>query len=186
MFQENVVQISEPAISRFFFANTRISWLWFLVRLYVGWEWVVAGWDKIINPAWVGAQAGSAIQGFLTGAAQKAVGAHPAVAGWYAYFLNSVAIPHSVFFSYFVAFGEAAVGLGLILGAFTGIAAFFGILMNFNYIFAGTISTNPLLLLIQLFLILAWRNAGWWGLDRFLLPYLGVPWQPGKVFVRQQ
>jgi thiosulfate dehydrogenase [quinone] large subunit len=84
---------------------------------------------------------------------------------------------HPIFFSYLITFGELAVGVGLILGAFTGIAAFFGILMNFNYLFAGTVSINPLLLLIELFLVLAWRNAGWLGLDRWLLPYLGVPWQ---------
>jgi thiosulfate dehydrogenase [quinone] large subunit len=31
-------------------------------------------------------------------------------------------------------------------------------------------------------LILAWRNAGYYGVDRYLLPALGTPWQPGKVF----
>lgn len=51
-----------------------------------------------------------------------------------------------------------------------------------RFLFAGTTSINPLLLLIELFLVLAWRNAGWLGLDRWLLPWLGVPWQPGKAF----
>ena len=31
-------------------------------------------------------------------------------------------------------------------------------------------------LLAALLLILAWKVAGWWGLDRFLLPALGTPW----------
>jgi thiosulfate dehydrogenase [quinone] large subunit len=30
--------------------------------------------------------------------------------------------------------------------------------------------------------VLAWRNAGWIGLDRALLPALGTPWQPGRIF----
>jgi len=171
------IEIPEPPLSRFAFSDTRFAWIWALVRLYVGWEWLMAGWEKVTGTAWVDAQAGSALQGFLNGALQKASGAHPSVSGWYVYFINNIALPHPVFFSYLVTYGEVAVGLGLILGAFTGIAAFFGVFMNFNYLFAGTISVNPLLLLIQLFLILAWRNAGWLGLDRFLLPKIGVPWK---------
>ena len=29
---------------------------------------------------------------------------------------------------------------------------------------------------------LAWRVAGWWGLDRWLLPAIGVPGYPGTAF----
>ena len=177
MSNEKIVEIPEPPFSRFLFSDTRIAWIWLLLRLYVGYEWFMAGWGKITNAQWVGSQTGSAISGFLQGALKNASGAHPAVSGWYAYFIDTVALAHPVFFSYLVTFGELAVGAGLILGAFTGIAAFFGVLMNFNYLFAGTVSINPLLLLIQLFLILAWRTAGWFGLDRFLLPRLGVPWK---------
>ena len=176
------VEISEPKISRFIFSDTRFAWVWLLLRLYVGYQWIMAGWGKVTSAAWVGPQAGSAIKGFLAGALQNAAGSHPAVSGWYAYFINNAAIIHPIFFSYLITFGELAVGLGLILGVFTGIAAFFGVLMNFNYLFAGTVSINPLLLFIQLFLILAWRNAGWLGLDRWLLSSLGVPWQKGKLF----
>lgn len=176
------VEIPEPKVSRFVFSDTRFSWVWLLLRLYVGYQWITAGWEKVTNAAWVGPQAGSAMKGFLAGAIQNASGSHPAVSAWYAYFVNNFAILHPIFFSYIVTFGELAVGLGLILGAFTGIAAFFGAFMNFNYLFTGAVSINPLLLLIQLFLVLAWRNAGWLGLDRFILPALGVPWQKGKLF----
>lgn len=178
------VEIPEPKLSKFLFADARVAWVWLFLRIYVGWEWFMAGWAKVINPVWTGPQAGAAVKGFLMGALQKTAGAHPDVSGWYAGFLSSVAIPHAAFFSYLVAYGEVIVGVALILGAFTGIAAFFGAFMNLNYLFAGTVSTNPLLLLIQLFFILAWRNAGWWGLDRWLLPALGVPWQPGETLRR--
>ena len=87
--------------------------------------------------------------------------------------------------SYFVAFGEALVGLGLIVGLFTGIAAFFGGLMNANYLMAGTVSTNPLLFILATWLVLAWRVAGYWGLDRWALPLLGVPGAPGTLFQRE-
>jgi thiosulfate dehydrogenase (quinone) large subunit len=171
------VVIPEPKLAKFLFADTRVAWVWLLLRLYVGYEWVMAGWEKAMSAAWVGSHAGTALQGFLSAAVAKASGANPAVQGWYAAFINGVALPHAVIFSYLVTFGELAVGAGLVLGAFTGIAAFFGAFMNLNYLFAGTVSVNPLLLLIELFLILAWRNAGWLGLDRWLLPWLGVPWE---------
>ena len=185
MSMKQQVEIPEPKVSRFLFADTRFAWFWLIVRLYVGYQWLEAGWAKLNNPAWAGASAGSAITGFLNGALGKTGGAHPDVSGWYAAFVQHVALPNAAFFSYLVTFGEIAVGLGLILGLFTGIAAFFGTFMNLNYLFAGTISTNPFLLLLQLFLILAWRTAGWYGLDHYALPALGTPWQKGTMFKKK-
>ncbi len=176
---QSATHISEPPIARFMFADTRFAFVWLLIRLYVGWEWLAAGWGKFNNPAWVGEKAGVAIQGFLNGALAKTSGAHPDVSGWYAAFIQNIALPNAPLFSYLVTFGEIAVGIGLILGLFTGIAAFFGTFMNMNFLFAGTVSVNPILLLLQLFLILAWRVAGWFGCDRWLLPLLGTPWDPG-------
>jgi thiosulfate dehydrogenase [quinone] large subunit len=171
------IVISDPPLAKSLFADTRVAWVWLLLRLYVGYTWIMAGWEKATGGAWLGLNAGTALHGFLTAALAKTTGANPAVSTWYAWFVGSVALPHVVLFSYIITFGELAVGAGLILGAFTGIAAFFGAFMNFNYLFAGTVSVNPLLLLIELFLILAWRNAGWLGIDRWLLPRLGVPWK---------
>ena len=73
-------------------------------------------------------------------------------------------------------YGELLVGIALILGGFTGIAAFAGSFMNWNFIMAGSASTNGLMLTLAIFLILVWKVAGWYGLDRRLLPYLGTPW----------
>lgn len=154
----------------FIFSNTKLSWLWFLVRIYVGWTWLIAGWNKVISPVWVGPKAGTAVAGFLTKSLTKTAGDHPDVQGWYAYFIKTVALPNSEIFSYMVSFGELFVGIALILGAVTGIAAFFGAFMNMNYLFAGTVSTNPTLLILEIFIIMAWRTAGWYGLDRFILP----------------
>jgi len=178
----NHAEIQEPALSKFLFADTRFAWFWLIVRLYVGWQWLEAGWAKLHNPVWVGAKAGTAITGFLNGALQKTTGPHPDVSGWYGVFVQNFALHHTVVFSYLVTYGEVLVGVALILGVLTGIAAFFGAFMNLNYLFAGTVSVNPLLALLGLFLILAWRTAGWYGLDRYLLPALGTPWQAGKIF----
>jgi thiosulfate dehydrogenase [quinone] large subunit len=174
-------QIPEPALARFLFADTRLAWFWLIVRVYTGWQWLDAGWGKIQNPAWFGPNAGSALTGFVNGALQKSTGDHPDVNDWYAAFLQAVVLPHAGLFSNVVAVGEVLVGLGLIFGALTGIAAFFGTIMNANYLFAGTLSTNPLLFILGTWIVLAWRVAGWYGLDRWLLPLLGTPWAPGRL-----
>jgi thiosulfate dehydrogenase (quinone) large subunit len=116
------------------------------------------------------------------GALAKTAGDHPDVSGWYATFLQQVALPNAVIFSYLVTFSEILVGVALILGLLTGVAAFFGGFMNASYLFAGTVSTNPVLLLLAILLVLAWRVAGYWGLDRWALPMLGVPGAPGTLF----
>ncbi|GBF06988.1 TQO small subunit DoxD [Deinococcus aerius] len=164
----------EPRVSRFLFADTRLAPLWTLLRIYVGWQWLEAGWHKVTDPAWVGGQAGTAVTGFLRGALAKTGGERPSVSGWYGWFIENVALPNATLFSYLVTFGELAVGTALILGLLTGIAAFFGGLMNANFLLAGTLSSNPLLFILATWLVLAWRVAGWWGLDRWVLPRLGV------------
>lgn len=179
-------EIQEPPLARFFFANTKMSWLWFILRVYVGWEWLQAGYEKLINPVWFGPGAGAGIHGFLVGSLAKTSGPHPDVSSWYAAFINSSVLPNTTLFANIVTVGEILVGIALILGAFTGIAAFFGAFMNMNYLFAGTVSVNPILFLIQLFLILAWRTAGFYGLDRYLLPLLGTPWQKGHLFKKKR
>ena len=156
----------------FFFTSRGSAPLWFVVRLYVGYEWLIAGVDKVMNPVWFGSGAGAAMKGFVAGALSKTTGAHPDVQMWYASFLQSSVQPHLVSWSNAIAVGEVLVGVGLIVGAVTGLAAFFGLFMNLNFMLAGTVSINPILFTLSIFLILAWRVAGYWGLDKYILPHL--------------
>ncbi|MDO8492429.1 MAG: DoxX family membrane protein [bacterium] len=162
-------------LSRFsylFLADTRSSIFWLLVRVYVGYEWFMAGFDKAQNSSWVGLSAGSPIIGFVNGALQKTAGAHPDVQMWYATFLQNFVLTHPTFWTNAVAYGEVLVGLGLIVGCVVGVAAFFGVLMNVNYLLAGTVSVNPTLLILGIFLILGRRVAGHLGLDYYVRPWL--------------
>jgi thiosulfate dehydrogenase (quinone) large subunit len=182
--------IPEPPIAKFLFADTRMAWLWLIVRLYVGYEWLTAGLDKLTGYSftfdafgqkagtpWVfSGHDGAGIAGFVKGAIAQTAGAHPAVQGWYAAFLQNVVLPNAVVFGYLVTFGEVLVGLGLIFGALTGIAAFFGVFMNLNFMLAGAVSINPVIGMLAVLLVLAWRVAGFYGLDSVLLPLLGTPW----------
>lgn len=174
--------IPDPPLARFLFASPSSAPLWLVVRLYLGWQWFMAGWTKVGSPAWTGANAGAALQGFVRGALERAAGPNPAVQPWYANFLESVILPNAALFARLVAWGEVLVGLGLILGALTGVAAFFGTFMNFSFMLAGTAGANPLMFALGGLVVLAWKVAGFWGLDRWLLPVLGTPWRPGRMF----
>lgn len=171
--------IQDPPIARFLFSDTRLAVVWLIVRLYVGYEWIEAGLHKLQDPAWM--QTGQALQAFWTRAIQlPAAPAKPPITfDWYRSFLQfMVEGNHHVWFAKLVAFGETAIGIALILGAFVGIAAFFGAFTNFNFMLAGSASTNPLLFTLAVLLVLAWKTSGYLGLDRWLLAQLGTPWQP--------
>ncbi len=174
--------ITDPPLIAALFGNTRWAWLWAILRVWLGYDWITHGIDKLGNPAWM---SGESLLGFW----QRAVAvpeapARPLIAfDWYRSFLQALIDGGShVWFAKFVAVGELLVGIALVLGIFTGIAAFFGGLMNFNFMLAGTASTNPVLFLAAILLIMAWKVAGWWGMDRFLLPLLWTPWRPGRWF----
>src|SRR3989338_8859082 len=143
--------IGQSAFAHFFTADTTTAPLWFIVRLYVGYASLMAGWSKIIHPAWFGSDAGASLQGFINGAVAKSVCAstvavsacHPSVQTWYASFLQNVVLPNAMVWSNAVAVVEVLVGLGLIVGLFTGAAAFFAFFMSLNFLLAGTVGSNP-------------------------------------------
>lgn len=169
--------IQDPPIAVFLFNDTRMAPVWAVIRVLIGLTWLQSGWGKVTNPAWI--ETGEALRGFW----ERAVvipesGRPPIVFDWYRDFIQGMLDAGSyVWFAKLVAFGEVLVGLALISGAFVGIAAFFGALMNWNFIMAGTASSNALLGLGALLLILAWKTAGYYGLDYFLLSWLGTPWK---------
>jgi thiosulfate dehydrogenase [quinone] large subunit len=181
-WQRNIT-ISDPPIAESLFGNTHWAWLWLIARLYIGYTWLTSGLGKLSNPAWV--QTGEALKGFWTRAAAiPDAPARPAIAfDWYRVFIQTLLESGSyTWFAKLVVAGEILIGIALILGIFTGIAAFFGGFMNWNFMMAGTASISPVLFTLSMLIILAWKVAGWWGLDRWLLPLLGTPWKPGRLF----
>ena len=183
MFQDRkspeaqTVEVEGPAFARYLFSNTRAGLFWLPVRIFLGFEWLEAGWHKLTGTGWI--DGGSALLGYW----QKAVAipeapARPSITfEWYRTFLQSLIDNNAqTWFAWLITFGEIAVGLGLLLGALTGIAAFFGALMNMSFLLAGSASVNPIMFTFAVGLMLAWKVAGYYGIDRYLLPRLGVPW----------
>jgi len=178
--------IGLPRLVRALFADEWLAPLWFLLRLYVGWQWLSAGLEKVQQPAWT--RTGTALKGFWTAATRVHPGQQGAAIhyGWYYDFIHYM-LQHGWYswFAKLVAFGEVAVGLALLLGALVGVAAFFGAFMNLNFMLAGTASSNPVLLLLSLGLLLSWRISGVIGADRYLLAALArLVRRPGWPTVR--
>lgn len=204
--------IEEPRISKLVFGSPRFAWVWLIARLWLGWEWIHAGWGKVFggnitwkvwdwgdaqysltgdgNIGWIRSGegefgptgVGDSVAGFANSAIESSEGAHPDVAySWYVEFLEWIRDTAHPVFGPLVAFGELLIGIALVVGAFTGIAAFLGVVLNFSFVFAGSAGINPAMIIVGLLLVLAWRVAGWYGVDRVLLPKLGTPWHRGEL-----
>jgi thiosulfate dehydrogenase [quinone] large subunit len=170
-------QVEDPVRWRLLLGNVFFALFWMPVRFFVGRDWLSAGWHKVTDPEWT--QSGAALQAYWERAAAIPEQGRPAITyDWFRQFLQYML--DNGWYSWFaklIAWGEVLVGLGLLVGALVGIAAFFGTVMNFSFMLAGSASSNPVLFGLAVFLVLAWKVAGFWGLDRWLLPLLGTPWQ---------
>jgi len=135
------------------------------LRVYIGYQWMVAGYGKIAGGEFDAS-------GYLQGAVAAAGGDNPTVQAWWGTFLETVALPHAELFTILVMWGELLVGIALILGIFTNFSALMGITMNFAFLFSGTVSTNAQMVLITVFILAAGANAGKYGVDRWVIPFL--------------
>ena len=94
-------------------------------------------------------------------------------AGWR--YVKEPGAVHSV-----AAVGLTLVGIALILGALVGVSAFAGGVLSLPAM-AATGPVGLALFSAIVWLVLAWKTAGWIGLDRWLLPLLGMPWHRGDL-----
>lgn len=172
--------IQDPPLANFLFNDTRAGWLWLVLRIWLGYKWIDASLHKLDNPAWT--DTGMALKGFWSNIVTIPEEGRPAISfDWYRDFIQFLLDADAyTWFSPMVAYGELIIGIALILGLFTGVFAFLGGFMNWNFMMAGSASSNPMLFVVALGLIMAWKVSGYIGLDRFLLPWLGTPWNTSK------
>lgn len=171
---DEVAGAPEWKVARFLRRAKDAAPLYLGIRLFLGYEWITSAREKLDNPAWM--DTGAALQSYW----QRAVLVpeqgrppitYPAYRSFIQYMLDN---EWYTWFAKVVAIGELLIGIGLLVGGLTAIAAIFGLLMNFSFVYAGSASTNPTLIILGAVVIFGWRVAGWWGLDRFLLPLLGI------------
>lgn len=135
------------------------------LRVYLGFQWMTHGYEKLTS-------GGFDASGFLKGAIANSSGEHPAVQSWWASFLDSFALPNVELFNVLIPWGEFLVGVALLLGVFTTFAMLMGLTMNFAFLFSGTTSTNPQMVFLGLFILIAGYNAGKYGLDHWVIPFI--------------
>jgi thiosulfate dehydrogenase (quinone) large subunit len=137
-----------------------------VIRIWLGYAWMTAGYHKLAD--------GFDASGYLNNAVANPVMGPDGtpVYGWYTNFLESFALPNIELFNFIVPLGEFLVGLGLILGCLTTAAMFFGLVMNFSFFLAGTVSHNPTDIFFGFILLFAGYNAGRYGLDRWVVPFI--------------
>lgn len=172
--------IEDPPFIVTLFTDARFSVLWLVVRIWLGWQWIDAASHKIGVPGWT--ETGDSLKAFWERAvAIPDTGRPPITFDWYRSFLQSLLDAQAyTWFAKLIAYGELLIGIALILGAFVGITAFFSAFMNFNFMLAGSSSTNPVLFFAALLLLGAWKTASFIGADYFLLNWIGTPWSRGK------
>ena len=140
------VLIQDPPIAQFLFQNSKASVIWLVVRLYLGLRVARGRLAQVHRPGLDGAPARASSASGRGPSGTRRTASPIIVYGWYRNFIqflvDSGAHP---WFAKVIVFGELAVGLGLLVGALVGVAAFFGALMNMSFLMAGTVSTNPVL-----------------------------------------
>lgn len=166
--------------NKFLRENKIASVILTVLRLYLGYSWFTAGFHKLTG--------GFDAAGFLKGAIANPVkGPDGAVVfGWYVDFLKHIALPNVDVFNVLVPWGETLIGLGLILGCLTTTAMFFGLVMNFSFFLAGTVSHNPRDIFLGFIILTAGYNAGKIGLDRWVVPYFRRMGKKGTVNVKNK
>lgn len=143
------------------------QWLLLIVRLILGYGWFTAGLFKLIG--------NFSVTGFINNGVMnpvldpKGAPAYP----WYTWLLENVATPLTPFLNIAIPVAETAIGLALIIGSFTAVVAFIGLLLNFMFTLAGIIAINPTYIFYGLIIFLAGYNAGFIGVDRFMPQFLG-------------
>lgn len=129
------------------------------MRVWLGIMWIHAGAAKLWgaeNPAFLHNN-GAGVAGFA--------GHGAAAYSWWASFLHGFVVPNSGWIGVVVAVAEFAIGVALVAGIFTPLAALGSLALLFTYVMSGTASVCAFYALIALVLLATWRTSSWIGLD---------------------
>jgi thiosulfate dehydrogenase [quinone] large subunit len=159
----------------------RLPHLWIaLLRVVVGAWFIKAVWTKLVVEWLWGAVPYPAVSARFLGFYPKRVAEFAAgnPLAWYRDFLESVVLPQNRVFATLQAFGEVAVGLGLVLGLLTGLTALVGLFLSLNYGLASQWMSFGqqgfhVLLVTSMLVFLGARAGRAWGLDGWILAWLG-------------
>ena len=139
--------------------------VWTAMRVWLGIMWIQAGVAKL----W-----GAESAGFMhnNGAAVAGFAGHGAPAyTWWGSFLHGFVVPNAGWIGVLVAVGEFAIGIALVAGLFTRLAALGSLALLFTYVMSGTASVCAFYALIAIVILTMWRTSSWIGVDGLVAGY---------------
>jgi thiosulfate dehydrogenase (quinone) large subunit len=135
------------------------------MRVWLGIMWIQAGAAKI----W-GAESAGFIHNNGAGVAGFAAHGTPAYT-WWGTFLHGFVVPNAGWIGVLIAVAEFAIGVALVAGLFTRLAALGSLALLFTYVMSGTASVSAFYALFAVVILTMWRTSSWIGLDGLLSSY---------------
>ena len=156
------------------FDDPRYALIWLVLRLILGTVWLAASLAKLRDPSWI--STGQAFRDLLGMALNSSDPAKtvPVVEWHHTVIQQMLASGSYVWIVKAVALAELLLAISLLAGALVGPAALLAVFLSLNYLMLGTTNMNIIMLIAAIFLLAAWKTAGSFGVDHFLLRWLGV------------
>jgi thiosulfate dehydrogenase (quinone) large subunit len=138
---------------------------WTAMRVWLGVMWIQAGSAKL----W-GAEAAGFLHNGGAGVAGFAAHGTPAYS-WWGSFLHGFVVPNAGWIGVLIALAEFAIGIALVAGLFTRIAALGSLALLFTYVMSGTASVCAFYAAIAIVILVMWRTSSWIGVDGLISGY---------------
>lgn len=163
-------KVRDPQLTSFLFSDYRSAALWLVIRMYVGFSVLESALFKLADASWMGD--GSALKSmwelslptFSRYSPEFTLSTYRSIIEFL--IANNLHVSLARIFVY----SEFFIACAIIIGFFVGIASFFMVLMRVSFLAVGFSVTSPLIFTAGILLMLAWKVAGRWGADRYLLP----------------
>lgn len=150
------------------------NWIIVPLRLFMGVTFVYAGLQKLTDPQYFNPAThgyiGHQITAFATGSPLHS-------------FLANVAVPHAILFGGLVAYGELAVGLGILLGLFSRVASLCGLLINLVFFLSADWHVFPYFYGSDIVFLFCWLTLLIAGPANQILPALDT-WLAAQLVER--
>ena len=154
-----------PAVVKWLCESKVMSVGWLAMRVWLGIMWMQAGWAKLF-----GAENGFFLHHNGAGVAGFAAHGTPAYS-WWGSFLHSFVVPNAGPIALLVAVGEFTIGVALVLGLFTRVAAISSLALLFTYVMSGTASVCGFYALFAIVILATWKTSSWIGADGAIAAY---------------
>lgn len=138
---------------------------WLAMRVWLGIMWIQAGWAKLF-----GAENAFFLHHNGAGVAGFAAHGTPAYS-WWGHFLTGFVVPNAGWVAVLVAVSELVIGVALVAGLFTRIAALGSLALLFTYVMSGTASVCAWYALFAIVILVMWRTSSWIGIDGLAANY---------------